>query len=213
MAGGFVICEYGDVRAGFSEFKKTMDALRTTLIEKAEADWKPLTYTGRTKASFAALGVTPGPGLQVQSRTFGESTVIPALFSGMGMATALTTWVQFLTATGSQLVLTGAGTSHSIAEDYKIGMAGIAILDKAVKITEIKLQIGDKKLPRINIEEAMAYDEPAVIFEEGFILDEETAFDMLAYVQSIGYQKIKIIGLQLNRVYDKMLTNPGSALT
>ena len=207
----YVICEYERVKENFPEFAATVKALRTALIAKAEADWDPLKFAGRIPAK-AAFGVSPGPGLSVQSGFFGETTVIPALFNNLAGA-RLITWNQWLSAGGNQLVLTGAATGGTIYEDYKIGVAGLAFLDKAIRISEIKLQIGDRKLPRINIEEALAYNKPAVVFEEGFILDEETGFDLRAYVTTQGPQRVKLIGLQLNRVYDKLLTNTGAALT
>ena len=69
----------------------------------------------------------------------------------------------------------GANTSGNgnLYEDYKVGLVGLAFLDKAIKITEIKFQIGDRKYPRVNIEEAYAYENPAIIFEDYFIIDEE----------------------------------------
>jgi len=79
-------------------------------------------------------------------------------------------------------------------------------------MSEMKMQISDKKLPRINIEEAFAYNQPAIIFEEGYILDEERSFELYAYILTQGPQRIKLIGLQANRVKDKVLTNTGAAL-
>jgi hypothetical protein len=66
----------------------------------------------------------------------------------------------------------------------------------------------------MNIEEAFAYEKPAIVFEEGFVLDEETGFDLYAYVLTPGYTRIKLLGLQLNRVPNKLqVTNTGAALT
>jgi hypothetical protein len=91
---------------------------------------------------------------------------------------------------------------------------GLAFLDKALRISEIKMQISDKKLPRMNIEEAFLFNKPAIIFEEGFILDEKTSFDLYGYVLSRGIQRIKLIGLQVNRIPNKLqVTNTGAALT
>jgi len=207
----YVICEYERVKENFPEFAATVKALRTALIAKAEDQWAPLRFSGRIPAK-AAFGVAPGPGLSVESGYFGETTVIPALFNNLA-GTRLVTWNQWLNTTGNQLILTGAATGGTIYEDYMIGVAGLAFLDKAIRISEIKMQIGDRKLPRINIEEALAYNKPAIVFEEGFILNEETGFDLRAYVTTQGPQRIKLIGLQLNRVYDKLLTNTGAALT
>lgn len=216
---GYVITEYEKVKAGFPEYQRVMTALREQLIAKAEADWSPLTYAGRGKMAFTVLGVSPGPGLNIASRTFGESTIIPALFANR-LGTRLVTWDQWygapglgFTIPGDNIVIQGAASGATIAEDYKIGLAGLVFLDKAIRISEIKMQVSDKKFPRINIEEAFGYNKPAIVFEEGVILDEETGYDMHGYILTNGPQRIKLLGFQLNRIYDKMLTNTGSALT
>lgn len=216
MTGDFVICEYEEVKREFPYFRSVMTTLRNTLISKAERKWG-LTWAGRRKIADAALrGITlnaPGPGLDVDvdKGEFGETTIIPALFNDIS-GTRLVTWDQWLTGTGHQTIMTGAATGGTIYEDYMVGLAGLAFLDKAIRISEIKMQVSDKKIPRVNIEEAFAYNKPAVVFEEGFILDEETGFDLYAYVTTQGPQRIKLIGLQVNRIKDKLLTNAGAAL-
>jgi hypothetical protein len=198
---GFVICEYEKVKEQFPEFAALMASLELALRAKAEADWDPLRYGG-----FAP---TAGQ--------FGKSTIMPELFYGFGgLATGLplTTWQSTLTSTGSNILIQGRATGGTIPEDYKIGLAGLAFLDKAVKVTEIKMQIGDSKIPRINLEEAMVYNKPAVIWEQPFIIDEEQGFEVIGYVQSLGIQRIKLIGLELNRIPNKLqVTNTGTALT
>jgi len=102
----------------------------------------------------------------------------------------------------------------NIPQDFKVGIVGLAFLDKAIRISEFKLQISDKKLPRINIEEAIGYNKPAFILEEGYVLDEEKLFELNAYVLTQGPQRIKLIGLQTNKVKDKLITtNTGAAVT
>jgi len=196
MSGGYVLCEYEKVKDYFPEYQKMMESLHTALISKAAADWSPKTYGG----------------MSPRSDQFGETTIIPALFRDIAN-TRLTTWNQYLSATGHRTVMSGANVGN-IYEDYKIGLAGLAFLDKAIRISEIRMQISDKKIGRINIEEAMAYNKPAIVFEDGLILDEETGFDLYAYVRTIGYQRIKLLGFQLNRVPNKLMTtNTGAALT
>jgi hypothetical protein len=197
MTGGYVICEYDKVKAEFPEFKAVMQALEDSLIAKASADWAPLSYGG----------IAPLAG------QFGKTTVMPQLFAD-NAGNRLTTWEQTFTATGSQTIMTGVESGGIIPEDFKVGLVGLAFLDKALKISEIKMQISDKKLPRMNIEEAFLYNKPAIIFEEGFILDEKTSFDLYGYVLSQGIQRIKLIGLQVNRIPNKLqVTNTGAALT
>jgi len=199
----YVICEYEKVKQQFPEFKATMASLAATLRAKCAADWSPKTFGG--------LAPTAGQ--------FGETTILPALFRDDTMTAAnvagtfMPTWEQWLTTTGHRTIMSGSGVGGIILEDYKIGLAGIAFLDKAIRVSEIKMQISDKKLPRINIEEALAYNKPAIIFETGYILDEETGFDLYAYVTTRGPQRIKLIGLQMNRVPNRLqVTNTGATL-
>jgi len=197
MTGGYVICEYDKVKAEFPEFRAIMQALEDSLIAKASADWAPLSFGG----------IAPLAG------QFGKTTVLPQLFAN-NAGNRLTTWEQTFTSTGSQTIMTGVESGGIIPEDFKVGLVGLAFLDKALKISEIKMQISDKKLPRMNIEEAFLYNKPAIIFEEGFILDEKTSFDLYAYVLSQGIQRIKLIGLQVNRIPNKLqVTDTGAALT
>jgi len=197
----YVICEYEKVKQQFPEFKTTMESLATALRAKCAADWSPKTFGG--------LAPTAGQ--------FGETTILPALFRDDVMTAAnagnMVTWEQWLPTLGHRTIMSGSGTGGIILEDYKIGLAGIAFLDKAIRVSEIKMQISDKKLPRINIEEAFAYNKPAIIFETGYILDEETGFDLYAYVTTRGPQRIKLIGLQMNRVPNRLqVTNTGATL-
>lgn len=195
MTGGFIICEYEEVKDYFPEFQANLDSLHVALVSKAQADWAPKTFGG----------LTP------RADQFGETTVMPELFRDIGNTT-LTTWNQYLSSTGNQTIMSGSN-SGNIYEDYKIGLAGLAFLDKSILISEIRMQISDKKLPRINVEEAMAYNKPAIVFEDSYILDEETGFDLYAYVLALGYQRLSLIGFQLNRVPNKLqTTNTGAAL-
>ena len=192
MAGGYVLCEYESVKKEFPEFKATMDALKTRLITEAARKW----------------GIDVG---RFTLETGHLTTIIPALFNDI-TTTRLVTWDQWFNATGSQTIMTGAAAGGTIYKDYMVGFAGLVFLDKAIRISEIKMQASDKKLPRINIEEAFAYNKPAVVFEEGYFLDEQTAFEMIAYVLTQGPQRIKLLGLQTNKVKDKLFTNTGAPL-
>ncbi len=201
MSGGYIITELASVKEHFPEFQRMMESLHQGLISKAAADWSPKTFGG-----FAP-----------NSSQYGETTIIPALFRGDALTVAgagqLATWNQYLGTTGHRTILTGANGGN-IFEDYKVGLAGFAFLDKSINISEIKFQISDRKIGRINIEEAYAYENPAIIFEDGLILDEETGFTLYAYVTSRGDCRLCPIGFQLNRVPNKLMTtNTGAQLT
>ncbi len=211
----FVICEYEKVKAGFPEFKRTLETLESSLRAKCAADWSPKTFGKLTPSTSQ----------------FGETTILPPLFRDLTMSAAtsgqMVTWDQWLTFTAaekaagvgaagvgaSKTIMTGSGTGGTILEDYKVGLAGLAFLDKSIRVSEIKMQISDRKLPRMNIEEAFAYNKPAIVFEEGYILDEETGFELIAYVLSQGPQRIKPLGLQMNRVPNKLqVTDTGASI-
>jgi len=195
MSMSVVICEYEKVKERFPQFSQVLSSLRAGLVAKAQQDWPGLTYGG----------------MNPMSGQFGISTIMPQLFRDI-TSTTLVTWHQWLNATGHRTILSGNNVGI-IPEDYKVGICGLALLDKAIRISEIKMQISDLKLGRINIEEAFAYNKPAIVFEDWFLLDEETGFDLYAYVLSQGPQTIKLIGAQVNRVPNKMqVTVPGQAL-
>ena len=196
---GFVLCEYEKVKTEFPEFLNTMAKLETDLTALALADWAPLTYGG----------------IYPMSGQFGKSTIMPELFYGYGqVAPTSDLWKLTMRPPSETQGLLAGSNAMSIYEDYKIGIAGFAFLDKVQRITEIKLQIGDRKFPRINLEEAFVYNKPAVIFETGIIVDEETEFDLHGYVDSIGPFNIMPIGIQMNRVPNKLQSSlTGAALT
>ena len=200
----YVICEYEKVKQNFPEFGTMMQNLRNSLIAEAANKWAPLTFGG----------------LNPRSGQFGETTILPPLFNDLN-GNQMVTWKQNFTAlqvVGSlagtaQGLITGSGTAGTIPEDYMVGFAGVCFLDKAIKVSEIKIQIGDRKIGRINLEEAMVYNKPCVVLEEGFMLDEEEGFELYGYIQAQGDQRIKLLGLQLNRVPNKtQVTHAGQAL-
>jgi len=200
----YVICEYEKVKQNFPEFGTMMQNLRSSLIAEASSKWAPLTFGG----------------LNPRSGQYGETTILPPLFNNLAGA-QMVTWKQNFTATHvaaslagtAQGIIYGSGTAGTIPEDYMVGFAGVCFLDKAIKVSEIKIQIGDRKIGRINLEEAMVYNKPCVVLEEGFVLDEEEGFELYGYIQAQGEQRIKLLGLQLNRVPNKtQVTHAGQAL-
>jgi hypothetical protein len=195
MAIGYVLCEYAKVKDAFPEYECTMEVLKQALIDKATSEWGPLRFGN----------------LRPKAGQFGDTTINPNLFANAA-GTRLSTWDQRITALGHQVLMQGVLVPN-IPEDYKVGLIGVSFLDKTQKITEIRMDISDKRLPRLNLEEMHGYDQPTVVFENGFILDEETGFTLMGFAESVGYTRIKLVGLQLNRVPNKLqVTNPGTTM-
>jgi len=155
------------------------------------------------------------------------TTILPALFDDLS-GNQMAHWRQTWTATGNQTIMTGAGAANTIPEDFKVGWLGIAFPNKNQHITEIKYQIGDRKYGRIDLEEMRLYNNPAIIFEDGLIIDEEEAFDLYAYIEpgygnnlpengpggvnNTIYQRVVLLGLTMYSVKSKVLGNCGAAI-
>lgn len=209
--GGFVICEWDSVNRQNSAFQRSMANLDRKIIEKCSLEWKPKTFNPN-------LALSPGAG------NFGRTTILPALFddhSGNVMDTTGNggdpdgTWRQRFTSTGHQVAIQGAGTGETMRENIKVAWAGLAFPNKQQHVTEIKYQIGDRKYGRINIEEMQCYNKPAIIFEDGYILDEEESFHLYAYLEGpipvfhdawTGlYARIVMLGAAYYNVVSKVL--------
>jgi len=196
MAGGYVICEWASVREEFPDFQRTLKALEDALIAKCNADWSP------KSCGF----LTP------KANQWGRTTILPALFKD-NTGTQMATWRQHFASSGHQLVIAGARTGNVIPEDFKVGWVGLAFPNPVQHISEIRFQIGDRKYGRIDLEELKSYRCPALIFEDGFIIDEEQAFELYGYVDTADvYQRVVMLGFCCFKVIDKVLGNPGSAI-
>lgn len=208
MAGGYVLCEWKSVQKEFPNFQRAFAKLETELITKCEAEWSP------KRCGY----LTPGPG------EFGRTTILPGLFWNHNGINFQHSWRQLLTTTGNQLLISGnPANGWVIGEDYKVAWIGLAFPNKMQHVTEFRFQIGDKKYGRYNIQDLEAYNFPALVFEEGFIIDEEQSFDLWGYVDqapTIGcannlpgnYQSVVMLGALYYRIVDKLLGNTGTQL-
>jgi len=206
--GAYVICEWDSVQKDNSVFQQALKRLDIAAITKCNMDWAPRTFN-------MARALSPG------AREYGRTTIIPALFDNSA-GTRLSTWRLTLTSTGNQTLIAGASSGNTIQEDFKIAWAGLAFPNKQQHITELKWQIGDRKYGRINIEEMKSYNKPAIIFEDGYVIDEEEAFDLYAYVESplpsqspfitAVYQRVVMLGACYFKVISKLLGTVGGTI-
>jgi len=207
--GGYIFCEWDSVQKSYPDFKMAFRALDDKIMQKCIADWKP--------RNFGYLVPT--------SDEFGRTTILPALFdnwAGVQMAY----WRQLYTGVGGAVTnfISGCGTGNIIPEDFKVAWIGLAFPNKQQHITEIKFQIGDRKYGRLNLEEMLSFNKPAVIFEEGFIINEEQSFDIQAYIEGPIpadwfdatsprlYQSMVMLGAAYYKQIDKVLGDCGAAL-
>jgi len=209
----FVVAEWDSVQAENSVFQRSLRNLDAKMIAKCSSDWAPKSFN-------YAKPLSPS------DNNYGRTTILPELLHdhhGVDMVH----WRQFFTAadivaTNQLTIISGNGAGHTIPEDFKIAWAGLAFPNKQQHITEIKWQIGDRKYGRQNIEEIKSYNKPCLIFEEGFILDEEESFELYAYLEGpianqppfiAGiYQRVVMLGAAYFKVISKVLGNCGAVI-
>jgi len=207
--GSYVIAEWDSVQADNAVFQRSLRALDERLMAKCSADWHPKSFNLKKSLS-------PSDG------NYGRTTILPELFDDHN-GTQMAHWRQLFTTAGNQTLIAGCNAGNTLPEDFKIAWAGLAFPNKQQHITEIKWQIGDRKYGRINIEEIKSYNKPAIIFEEGYLIDEEESFDLYGYVEGpiavsepfiAGlYQRIVMLGAAYFSVVSKVLGNCGAAIT
>jgi len=206
--GGYVFCEWDSVAEQYPNFQAALAKLEQDMIAKCSAEWTPKTF-GK---------LTPNSG------QFGRTTILPALFFNRNGVRLSGSWRQLFTTAGHQLLISGnPAAGYVIPEDFKIAWMGLAFPNKQQHISEIRFQIGDRKFGRIDLEEMRVYNKPAIIFEEGFVIDEEQSFDLYGYVEGpihvaepwiAGvYQNIVMLGAAYYKIIDKVLGNCGAAIT
>jgi len=193
--GGFIFAEWDSIKKEYPDFQRAFADLEAKVIDKCLADWSPRTFGG----------LTPN------ADQFGRTSILPALFDD-NTGTQMVHWRQYFASTGHQTLISGTRAGNVIPEDFKVAWIGLMFPNKQMTISEIRWQTSDRKYVRLNIEELRSYNKPAIIFEEGFLLDEEQSFELYGYVESVGYQRIVMLGACYYRVIDKVLGAPGSAI-
>ncbi len=210
--GGYIFCELDSIQKSYPQFKNAVAALETKMITKCANDWYPKLSPQQV---FAKLKSEDDP--------FGRTTILPALFddhSGNPMNSA--TWRQLFTTAGHQMMIQGSRSGEILAENFKIAWIGLAFPNKEQHITEVRWHLSNRKYGRINLEEMNLYNKPAVIFEEGIIINEEEAFHLYGYLKgpiptahdgNVGqYQSMVMLGAAYFDKIDKVLGNCGAAI-
>jgi hypothetical protein len=214
-SGQYVICEQSAIQKEYPNFRAAFIALENQILSQCNYDWKP--------KSFGALALN--------GDQYGRTTIMPELFddhsgnpmdSTRAIASGGATFRQLFTTAGDQTLMTGNRSGNTMPRDIKVALMGFAFPNSIQRISEIKMQIGDRKFGRIDLEEIKTYDEPAVIFEEGYEIDEETSFELFGYVQgpiptALGgyagiWQRIVPIGATYFKYYDRVGGATGSAI-
>ena len=206
--GGFSIVEWNAVAKTDPKFQDTFIKTENELINLCDQSWAP-----------KKLGY-----LSPSASQYGRTTIIPRLFTNALGVAGIQTWRQQFIATGHQVLLQGIGTGSVIPEDFKIGWVGLALPNDTQQLSELIWQIGDQRFGRIDIEEIREYKNPAIIFDDGFVIDEETSFILSGFIEgpipengpgaqtNRLYQRIVMLGSTYYRTVDRMLGNTGAVI-
>jgi len=142
-------------------------------------------------------------GLLPREGEYAKVTIRPEMFKGMAGTTLSGSFRQNLTATGWQTILEcDLSRNGPVGTDYVMGIVGIAILDPAIRISQIRIRKGDWTFSVIDIEEAKVAKGPVVVLfkiseqeAKDFVFDYTAKFYLDAYVLSTGYQTVKPEGV------------------
>ena len=171
-----VIVEYQKAKLEYPEFRETWDKCHAEAIEAARQAW-----------GLEFGGFMPGP------KQFGETPIrIPYFNLGTTSGTA-ETWNRYFGAKGWQTMI-----DQSTVEDVYIGLLGWMFPSAAKRVAGIYVEAGAEKLPVVNIEgEIDLYDEPAIIYERGLVIPQETPVKVECLITSVGYNVVKPLGFAL----------------
>lgn len=213
----YVICEYDSAILKSSKvqsfYVSKCAQLERLMRQETEAVWSGLRYGG----------YTPGP------NEYGRTTILPENFADENadiLDTAHTpsywgrnSYQQYFTSAspaayaipGWKTIWQGAvGTARptggSTLEDIRLAWIGLAITNKSSAITKFIWSIGDTTYPKLDVEETKGYNKPSFLFEEGFIIPEETLFYLRAYFEADSYERVVPLGYQVYRRKDLVIS-------
>lgn len=161
-------------------------------------------YWGRTHG-----GLDPARG------QFGHTTILPEWFADaagdiLNIDHLPATWGtnsyrQLFTSTsptaaavpGWKTILQGGKSSEigNLPDKVALGLIGFAITSKLQPITKLKLQIGTQKGIVIDIEPMLAFNKPAMVFEDGWEVFPQDPIELRGFFEASGYVRVVPLGL------------------
>ncbi len=175
--------------------------------EEYIASLKALQAAAFARASALFNGATPG-GLIPGDKQFG---IGPFRKNDMAVDTADTTpsgtytFRKNITSTGWQDIF-----NYTVRANMVHAFAGLLVSDNVLNITQFRMEIGSKRFPIWDIQEAQRYDKFAILLKEDvngeLVADQRTRMLVRIYAETIGFQRVVPLGFQIFRVADIVLT-------
>ena len=205
----FVLVEYKKLKTQYPEFQEAMARLESNALSMAAARWPGMSY-GKFQ---------PG------ANQYGRTTILPKIFADeagdiLDKDHSPSTWgvnefrIYFSSTSPSSVTIPGwktilqGGNPQAIGttpEDVIIALAGFAVPDPSILFSKLQLQIGDKTYVIVDVEEMHMYEQPALLFEDGYVIPPETYFVLKGFFQASGYQRVVPLGFMLYRRKDLLI--------
>ena len=173
-----VLAEYDKVRVEYPEFTEVWNETREEMAAQCREAW-----------GLEDGGFMPGP------RQFGETTVRLQYFSLGTTSGTADTWNRNMAAGGWQSII-----NNPTMEDVYVGIVGWMMPNVTQRSKAIYQEFGQTKLPVIEYEaEIDLMAKPALIFEKGIVIPEETdcTVDVLVKDGYAGYNVIQPLGMAM----------------
>lgn len=190
----FVIAPLKDTKGnnGYNEYIDALRDLQNAGIHRAQQIWN---------------GYNPG-GLYPGDKEFGITQLRANEMANDVTATTLSGTYAFrknIGATGWRTMF-----NYTTRKDVLHAFAGFAVSDEALRILQIRFEIGDRIYPIIDLHEAKLYESFAILFKEDegneLIAEPETRVLIKAYCDSTGFQTFFPLGFQLYKRKDLVIT-------
>ncbi len=205
----FVIVEYKKLKIQYPEFQESMARLESEALDLAAKRWPGMTYGG----------------FHPNANQYGRTTILPEVFADeagdvLDKDHSPNTWgvdefrIYYSDTSPSAVGIPGwktilqGGNPQAIGttpEDIILAVGGFAIPDPSILFSKLKLEIGDKTHVKVDIEEIHMYEQPAIIFEKGYVVPPETYFKLKGFFQASGYQRVIPLGFMLYRRKDFLI--------
>ena len=190
----YIIAELAKVKGEgqYPEYEDVLKAVQDAAYQRASDIWE----------GYEPGGLMPGP------RQYG---VGPLRKNDMARDTTDSTpsgsysFTKTLAATGWQDLL-----NYTVRDNMIHAFAGFSFTDQTLRVTQLRVEIGDRRFPIWDIQEAQLYDRFALVLKEDeakeLIANPQERVLVRIYAESTGNQRVVPIGLSLFKTANLVLT-------
>ncbi len=177
---------------GFPEYASVLKDLQDAAIERAKQIWKGFDFGGLYPGDNQ-FGICPLRANEMAHDV--TSTTLSGTY----------TFRKTFAATGWRNLF-----DYSVRDEIIHAFAGFMITDEINRVLETRFELGDRKYPILDLQEARGWGTFAIVFKEDkgkeLIAQERTSVLFKVYADSIGVQTVVPLGFQLYKRKDLVIT-------